>query len=191
MSRHHSVEWRGVVPQPGLTDPHEGQSLGIKDVEAAASVHQDLGETGFGDDWINDQRIAPGVGDPIRVILSVERDRALGPLKVRGRGCGDCANFSEFLLPLTRSEASRTSPKDQETVLDFGETFPLRIVVLGGLLSAFLGDDVGVVPTEDSAFLKGVLGWSSVIGARFLQHLIEETGASRSPLGVLAIGGGD
>jgi len=191
MSRHHSVEWCCVVPQPGLADPHEGQILVVKDVEAAASVHQHLGETGLGDDGVDDQWIAPGIGDPIQVILSVERDCALGPLEVRGRGRADCANFSEFALPLTQSEASRTSPKDQETVLDPGDTLPLRVVVLGGLFSALFRDEVGVVPTQDCALLKGVFGWSPVIGARFLQHLVEETGASRSPLGVLAICRGD
>ena len=132
-------------------------------------------------------QIAPGIGDPIRVILSVERDCALGPFEVRGHGCADCANFSEFALPLTRGEASRTSPKDQEAVLDLGEPFSLRVVVLGGLFSALLDYDVGVIPTQDSALLKGVLGWAPMIGAWFLQHLVEETGASRSPLGVLAI----
>jgi len=76
-------------------------------------------------------------------------------------------------------------------VLDLGENLPLGVVVLGGLFSACLGDDVGVIPTEDSAFLKGVLGWPSVIGARLLQHFVEETGASRSPLGVFAISCGD
>jgi len=125
------------------------------------------------------------------VIVSVESDRALGPFEVRGRGGGDCANFSKFALPLTRGEASRTSPKDQETVLDLGEAFPLRVVVLGGLFSALLGYNVGVIPTQDSALLEGLLGWSPVIGAWLLQHLVEETGSSRSPLGVLAICRGD
>jgi hypothetical protein len=93
----------------------------------------------------------------------------------------------EFALPLTHGEASCTSPKDQEAVLDLGEAFPLRVVVLGGLFSALLDYDVGVIPTQDSALLKGVLGWSPMIGARLLQHLVEETGANRRQLGVLAI----
>ena len=191
MSRHHSVEWHGVVPQPGLADPHEGQSLGVEDVEAAASIHQHLSETGLGDDGVDDQRIAPGIGDPLRVILPVERDRALGPFEVRWGGGADCADFSEFALPLTRSEASRSSPKDQKAVLDLGENLPLGVVVLGRLFGTLLGNDVGIVPMEDGALLKGVFGWPPVIGARLLQHFIEETRASRSPLGVLAISCGD
>ena len=191
MPRHHSVEWSGVVPQPRPADPHEGQSLGVEDVEAAASIHQHLSETGLGDDGVDDQRVAPGIGDPIRVILSVERDCALGPFEVRGRGRADRANFSEFALPLTRSEASRVSPKDQKAVLDLGENLPLGVVVLGRLFGTLLGDDVGIVPTEDGALLKGVFGWPPVIGARLLQHFVEEAGASGSPLGVLAISRGD
>jgi len=138
MSRHHSMEWRSVVPQPGLTDSNEGQSLGVEYVEAAASIHQHLSETGLGDDGVDDQRIAPEIGDPIRVILSVERDRALGPFEVRRRGRADCADFSEFALPLTRSEASRASPKDQKAVLDLGENLPLGVVVLVRLFGTSL-----------------------------------------------------
>ena len=60
-----------------------------------------------------------------------------------------------------------------------------------GLFCTLLGYNVGVIPAQDSALLKGVLGWSPVIGARLLQHLVEETGARRSPLGVFAICRGD
>ena len=163
----------------------------MKNVEAAASIHQYLGEMSLGDDGIDDQWIAPRVGDPIRVILPIERDCALRPFEVRGRGCADCTNFSELVLPLTRGETSRTSPKDQEPVLDLGEAFSLGVVVLGVLFSALLGYDVSVVPTQDSALLEGVLGWSPVIGAWLLQHLVEEAWASRGPLGVLAFRRGD
>jgi len=43
--------------------------------------------------------------------------------------------------------ASRTSPKDQEADLDLGEAFSLGVVFLRRLFDAFLGYDVGVVPT--------------------------------------------
>jgi len=50
------------------------------------------------------------------------------------------------MLPLTRGEASRTSPKDQEAVLDLGEAFSLGVVALGY--------DVGITLTQDSALLE-------------------------------------
>jgi len=92
---------------------------------------------------------------------------------------------------LTRGEAGRTSPKDQEAVLDLRESFSIGVVVLGGLFSILLDYDVGVIPTQHCALFKGVLGWSPVIGTWLLQHLVKETRASRSPLGVLAICRGD
>ena len=95
----------------------------------------------------------------------------------------------EFALPLARSEPSRAPPKDEETVPDIGEAFPLSVViiVLGGLFCIFLGCDAGIETTQDGALLEGVLDGAPMIGARLLQHLVEETGPSRSPLGVLAI----
>jgi len=132
MSRYHSVEWQSIIPQPRFADPHEGQSLSVKNVEAAASIHQHLSETSLGNDGVNDQWIALGVGNPIRVILPIERDRALGPLGVLGRGCADCTNFPEFTLPLTCGEARRASPKDQEAVLDLREALSLGSSSLGG-----------------------------------------------------------
>ena len=95
------------------------------------------------------------------------------------------------MLPLTRGEISRASPKDQEAVLDFGEAFPLGVVVLGGFFCVFFGCNASVVPTQDGALLEGVLGGSPMIRAWLLQHFVEETEASRSPLGVLAIRRGD
>ena len=91
------------------------------------------------------------------------------------------------MLPLTHGEASRASSKGQEAVPDLGEAFPLGVIVLGGLFCVFLGHNAGVETTQDGALLEGVLGGTSMIGARLLQHFVEETRASRSPLRVLAI----
>ena len=76
-----------------LVDPQEGQSLGLKNVEAAASVRQHLGEMGLGDDGVDDEWITRGIWDPIRVILSIKCDGALRPFEVRGRGCVNRADL--------------------------------------------------------------------------------------------------
>ena len=144
-----------------------------------------------GDDGVDDEQIAPKIRDPIQVILSIEGDGILRPLQVRGCGYVHHTNLSELALPLTHSEASRVSPKDQETVFYFGEAFSLGIVVLGGLFYAFFGRNASVESTYDGALLEGVLGGGPLIGEWLLQHFVEETGASRSPLGVLAISCGD
>jgi hypothetical protein len=39
-----TVERRSACPDRGQIDPREPEGLGVDDVEAAASVHEDLGE---------------------------------------------------------------------------------------------------------------------------------------------------
>jgi hypothetical protein len=44
------VEWCGPSPDLGPADPHELQGLSVDDVEATASIHENLGEPGVADD---------------------------------------------------------------------------------------------------------------------------------------------
>jgi hypothetical protein len=41
----------------GQIDLQEPEGLGVDDVEAAASVHEDLGEPGVADDGVDDKRV--------------------------------------------------------------------------------------------------------------------------------------
>jgi hypothetical protein len=50
------MEGCGTGPDLGPINPQEFQGLGIDDVEAAASVHEDLGEPNVTDDRIDDER---------------------------------------------------------------------------------------------------------------------------------------
>jgi hypothetical protein len=52
-----------MPPQLVQPDPEQAQSVHVEDVEAAASVHQHLGEPGVPDDGVDHQRILEG---PIR-----------------------------------------------------------------------------------------------------------------------------
>jgi hypothetical protein len=49
----------------------------VEDVEAAASVHQHLGEARIADDQVDDQRILARVKDAVRMILTAEGDGIL------------------------------------------------------------------------------------------------------------------
>ena len=46
--------------------------MGVHDVEAAASVHEHLGEAGVADDGVDNEWIPSRVRDVIRVILAAE-----------------------------------------------------------------------------------------------------------------------
>jgi hypothetical protein len=82
---------------------------------------------------------------------------------------------------------------DHEAVVDLGELLCLVIllvVVVGSATFRRWPDLVEVAPKHD-AFLKGVLDGTLMIGARLLEHLVEQVGASGRLLRVPVLGGGD
>jgi hypothetical protein len=69
-----------------------------EDVEAAASIHQHLGEPQVADDPVDNQRVMSWVGDAVRVILTAEGDGVPRPFE-EGEGGGSLLR-SEDLMPL-------------------------------------------------------------------------------------------
>jgi hypothetical protein len=53
---------RRARPDRGRIDPQEPEGLCVDDVEAAASVHEDLGEPDVADDGVDNERVFPRVG---------------------------------------------------------------------------------------------------------------------------------
>jgi hypothetical protein len=83
---------------------------------------------------------------------------------------------------------------DHEAVADLGEfsclvTFPF-VVVAGPATLRGWPDPVEVAPKHD-ALLESVLDGPLMIGARLLEHLVEEVGTSGGLPRVLVLGGGD
>jgi hypothetical protein len=82
-------------------DSQKVEGLGINNVKTTASVHEHLGEACVGDDGINDKWVDPRIGDVVWVVITVESDGHLGPVKEEG-GCElhgeDFSTFS-FALP--------------------------------------------------------------------------------------------
>jgi hypothetical protein len=56
------VKGRRAGPDRGRIDLQEPEGLGVDDVEAAASVHEDLGKPDVADDGIDTERVFPGLG---------------------------------------------------------------------------------------------------------------------------------
>jgi hypothetical protein len=71
---------RGPSPVLGPTYPHEIQGVGIDDVEAAASIHDNLGETSVADDGVDDKQILPMVWDVVQVVIPIKGDGVVGPV---------------------------------------------------------------------------------------------------------------
>jgi hypothetical protein len=68
------MERRRAGPQLVQPDPQQAQGVRVEDVQAAASVHQHLGEPRIPDDRADNQRVLAWIGDAIRVILTAKGD---------------------------------------------------------------------------------------------------------------------
>jgi hypothetical protein len=77
LARRDAMEWRRAGPQLVQPNPHQPQGVSVEDVEAAASIHQHLGEPRVADDWIENQQVLASVGNAVRVILAPEGDGVL------------------------------------------------------------------------------------------------------------------
>jgi hypothetical protein len=67
-------------PDRGQIDPQKPEGLGVDDVEAAASVHEDLGEPDVADDGVDNERIFPRARHAVGVVVLVEGDGLVGPV---------------------------------------------------------------------------------------------------------------
>jgi hypothetical protein len=74
------VEGHRTGPDRGHIDLQEPEGLGVDDVEAAASVHEDLGEPGVADDGVDNERVLSWARHAIRVVALVEGDGLVGPV---------------------------------------------------------------------------------------------------------------
>jgi hypothetical protein len=67
-------------PDRGQIDPQEPEGLGVDDVEAAASVHEDFGEPGVADDGVDDEWVLSWARHAVGVVALVEGDGLVGPV---------------------------------------------------------------------------------------------------------------
>jgi hypothetical protein len=74
------VKGRRTGPDCGQIDPQEPEGLGVDDVEAAAFVHEDLGELGVADDRIDNERVPSWAWHAVGVVALVEGDGLVGPV---------------------------------------------------------------------------------------------------------------
>jgi hypothetical protein len=101
----------------------------VKDVEAAAPVHQHLGEARIADDRVDDQRVLARVRDAVRVILVAEGNGVLRLVEEGGRSL----LRGEDLVPLSLALAvghihgRPPPPEDEEGVVHRGETTGLTV----------------------------------------------------------------
>jgi hypothetical protein len=71
-------------PELGPVNSHGVERLSVHDAEAAAIVHQHLGEMLGADEGVNDERISPRVWDILLVVGAAEGDGGLRPSEESG-----------------------------------------------------------------------------------------------------------
>jgi hypothetical protein len=74
------MKGRRTGPDRGQIDLQEPEGLGIVDVEAAASVHEDLGEPDVADDGVDNERVLSWARHAVGVVALVEGDGLVGPV---------------------------------------------------------------------------------------------------------------
>jgi hypothetical protein len=104
------------------------------------------------------------------------------------------ADLPALLLAVPSRGIRHMPTVDHEAVVDLGELLCLMIlllvVIVGPTTFRRWPGLVEVAPKHD-AFLKGVLNGTLMIGARLLEHFIEQVGASGRLPRVPMLGGGD
>jgi hypothetical protein len=178
------------APATGLEvhphDPQEVEGLGIDDVKAAAAIHEHLGEACVGDNGIDNKRVDPRIRDVVWVIITVESDGHLGPVKEE-RGCrlhGE--DLSTFSFVLARREARRGSSVYHEAVVDLEESFILAVSLGIFLLVVFLNAYAFKISSEHVAVLEVMVRGPFVVGTWLFEHFIEDALAG-GPLRFLVI----
>jgi hypothetical protein len=150
----------------------------VEDVEAVASVHQDLREPRVPDDRVDHQRVLARVGDAVRVILAAEGDGILRPIEEGRRRLLRGENLVPLSLALAARHVDGRPLEDEEDVFYGGEA--AGVAITPGLLGlVVLRGGATVEPLEHVALLEGVVDWCLVVGTWLFQHVVEYSRTSR------------
>ena len=71
----HTVEGRARRAELRLGDAHGIEGVDVEDIEAAASVHQHLGEALLADNGVDDERVVTQSSDVGRMVPLIKSDR--------------------------------------------------------------------------------------------------------------------
>jgi hypothetical protein len=74
------VKGRRAGPHRGQIDLQEPEGLGVDDVKAAASVHEDLGKPDVADDGIDNERVLSRARHAVGVVALIKGDGLVGPV---------------------------------------------------------------------------------------------------------------
>ena len=118
--------------RPG--DAHSVEGVDVENVDAAASVHQHLGEALLADDGVDDERVASRSRDVGGMVPLIEGDRRFLPAEEGGDGRLDGACLPIAHLVLAFSPNGVGPSEDHNALLGLRETVSIlacRVSSLG------------------------------------------------------------
>jgi hypothetical protein len=124
----------------------------------------------------------------------VEGDGLVGPVLVDWCRHLYRADLPALLLAVPSRGVRHLPTVDHETAVDLRELLclvALLLVIVLAFTTFRRGPDLMEVAPKHDAFLKGVLDGALVIGARLLEHLVEQVGPSGRLPRVPVLGGSD
>ena len=180
-----------------LGDSHGVEGVDIENVEAAASVHQHLGEVLLADDGVDDERVASRSCDTGGMVPLIKGDRGLRPAEEGGDGRLGGAHLPVAYLMLEFGPDGVRPAEDHDALFRFRETIPIlachatppncRLLAVPLLWRAGLSEEM----FEELALLVEVFDRIGMIGAWTIHEFVEVV--RQSLLGLLgcAISCGD
>jgi hypothetical protein len=178
------------APDAGLEahplDPQEVEGLGIDDVKATTAIHEHLGEACVGDNRIDNKRKDPGIGDVVWVIITIESDGHLGPVKEEGvAGCTEkISRCSHLHWHVERRVKGPSYIKKQLWIS--GNPSSLSSPLGSSFLSSFFDAYAFKISSEHVAVLEVVVRGPLVVGTWLFEHFVKDAPA-RGPSRFLAI----
>jgi hypothetical protein len=130
----------------------------------------------------------------VGVVALVEGDGLVRPVSVDWRRHLHRADLPALLLAVPSRGVRHLPTINHETVVNLGELLclvALLLVVVEASATFCRGPGLMEVAPKHETFLKGVLDGTLMIGARLLEHLVEQVGPSGRLPRVPVLGGGD
>ena len=153
-ARQDAVKGKDRGPQVSSWDPHGFQGVDVEDVEAAAPVHQHIGQAHVADDGVDDERVAPKSRDAGRMVILIENDGRGRPLQLSGnRTRGSTYLAKSHLLLSPGAFVLQAADDDQAPVHVRELSFRRLLFVLVGIGPLVAAVAVGLgCPAEEALY---------------------------------------
>ena len=150
-----------------LADAHGVKRFGVHDVEAAASIHQYLGEPLRADDRVDLERVSSRLRDAFQVVGPIKGYGGLRPSEEGRRSRPDRIDLAARKLLAVLGVIGRRPSEDHEAAIQRRKSTILPLDIVCGRLRVLpvlpLVGASGQEPLHEAAILVKMLDWESMV----------------------------